>query len=54
MLPRGTDQLHDLGGIRLFGRKVVESHVGAFAREGEGGGAANAGIPARDTRLASG
>ena len=40
--------------IRLLGRKIIDRDIGAFARIGDGGGAAHAGIAAGDQRLAAG
>src|SRR3569833_1388597 len=46
------DQLDHVAGGWLFARKIVDRHVGAFARIGDGRGAAHAGIAAGDQRLA--
>ena len=50
LLDEGDDFLR----VRLFGGEVVDGDVGAFARIGDGGGAAHAGVAAGDEGLAAG
>src|ERR1700704_3797625 len=51
--PLGLDQVYDLLRIRFFVWKIIDRDVCAFARIGDGGGAAHAGIATRDQRLAA-
>jgi hypothetical protein len=49
----GLDQRNNLGGIWLLNGKIVDRHIGALARVGDGGGAAHTRIAACDQGLAA-
>src|SRR6266550_7184114 len=48
------DQSDDFVRVRLFGGKIIDRDVGAFARIGDRGRATHSGISASDQRLATG
>ncbi len=50
---RFLDEAHNLLCVLFFGRKIIDRHICAFARIGDRGGTAHAGIAAGDKRLAA-
>ncbi len=46
-------QVHDLLRVRFLFWQIIDRNVRAFAREGNGGGAADAAVAAGDQRLAA-
>ncbi len=50
----GADEVDDFLGVGFFNGEVPDGDVGTFACEGDGGGAANAGVAAGDECFAAG